>query len=102
MDPASVPCPSPDQDLSCRRINLGWQSTSGAGTWFRIYQAWTLEGGRTCADVANEAGMILETAPDATSGEILRGMATGGGAQCLWITAVNAAGESQRVAGPGV
>jgi hypothetical protein len=43
--------------------------------------------------------MIIETAPDAASAEWVGSFFTGGGNRCLWISAVNNAGESQRVAG---
>jgi hypothetical protein len=106
----SVSCPSPDPSLdpsdpnvSCKQTDLTWTPTSGAGTWFRIYRAWTSEGDPvpTCADVETEASLILDTAPGATSAKVFEGFATGQGAQCLWVTAVDAAGESPRVPAQG-
>jgi hypothetical protein len=82
----------------CAQINLAWKSTAATGTRFRIYQAWTGEGGTTCRQMQAGAGVVLTTAPNARSGRLYNQIATGGGAQCLWITAVNSLGESPQVA----
>jgi hypothetical protein len=97
----TIPCPSPDSALNCRQTDLAWQSTAAAGTWFKIYQAWTGEGGGTCASVQSEAAVVNQTPPNARTAQLFNGMATGGGGRCLWITAVNGAGESAQVAVTG-
>jgi hypothetical protein len=92
-----VPCPSP-ADASCSQTDLAWQSSADASTWFRIYATGTGEGPDTCADVQSNAEVVLETKPGAKSAQVFAELATGGGETCLWITAVNSAGESTRVA----
>lgn len=94
-------CPSPDAALMCTAVDLTWQSTADGTAWFRIYMAGTGEGDATCQDVQAEEVMVLQTAPGARIGLIYRGHATGGGSMCLWITAVNAAGESAQVPAAG-
>jgi len=100
----SVPCPSPDAEggESCKQTDLAWQSPL-PGSWFRVYTAWTGEGDATCSDASmlDQAQPILETQPDTTSAHLYSQLATGGGAQCLWITAVTDAGESVPVAAQG-
>jgi hypothetical protein len=93
----TVPCPSPNSGDSCRQSDLAWQSTSAAGTWFKIYEAWTGEGGATCLDVQGEELVAVQTQPNARAAQIFNMLATGGGARCLWITAVNSVGESAQV-----
>ena len=95
----TVPCPSP-ADASCSQTDLAWQSNAGASTWFRIYEAGTGEGPDTCADVQSQAQVVLETKPGVKNAQLFAELATGGGETCLWITAVNGAGESTRVAAP--
>jgi hypothetical protein len=92
-----VPCPSP-ADASCSQTDLAWQSSADASTWFRIYATGTGEGPDTCADVQSSAEVVLETKPGAKSAQLFAELATGGGQTCLWITAVNSAGESTRAA----
>jgi len=100
----SVPCPSPDAETgdNCQQVNLSWQSTADGAT-FRIYAAWTGEGDATCDDATIQQQMqpVLDTEPDATSAKLYNALATGGGAECLWITAVTDAGESAPVAAQG-
>jgi hypothetical protein len=99
-----VPCPSPDAETgdSCKETDLSWTSTS-PGSWFRIYASWTGEGPYTCMDpeMLDQARPVLETDPDASSAKLFNALATGGGAECLWITAVSDAGESSPVAPQG-
>jgi hypothetical protein len=99
-----VPCPSPNAETgdSCKETDLTWTSTA-PGSWFRIYASWTGEGPLTCSDpeMLDQAQPILETDPDATSATLFNALATGGGAECLWITAVGDAGESAPVAAAG-
>ncbi|MGD0121578.1 MAG: hypothetical protein ABSC46_03335 [Candidatus Limnocylindrales bacterium] len=45
--------------------------------------------------------MVWQTAANARALTIYNGLATGGGAMCLWITAVNAAGQSAQVPAVG-
>ena len=96
----SVPCPSA-ADTSCSQIDLAWQSKADASTWFLIYEAWTGEGGATCGDVQSDAQVVLQTKAGARSGQLFAEMATGGGESCVWITAVNAGGESAQVPAAG-
>jgi hypothetical protein len=100
----TVPCPSPDPEMGdiCMEIDLSWSSTS-PGSWFRIYASWTGEGPFTCVDpeMLDQARPILETDADAGSASLFNAVATGGGAECLWITAVSDAGESSPVAAKG-
>jgi hypothetical protein len=97
----TVPCPSPNAAFNCRVTDLAWQSTAASGTWFKIYESWTLEGGQTCTDVQPSESVAIQTAPNARAAVLYTGPATGGGARCLWITAVNGAGESAQVAVAG-
>jgi hypothetical protein len=100
----TVPCPSPDIETgdTCMEIDLSWTSTS-PGSWFRIYASWTGEGPFTCTDpeMLDQAKPILETDPDVSGASLFNAVATGGGAECLWITAVSDAGESSPVAATG-
>jgi hypothetical protein len=96
----SVPCPSAPGS-SCSQTDLSWKSNADASTWFFIYQAWTGEGPTTCGDVESDAELVLDTDPGARSAQLFNEIATGGGMACLWITAVNEAGESAMVAAPG-
>ncbi len=98
-----VSCPDPNPDeFECSQTDLAWQSTADLGTWFRIYMSQTGEGDGndvpTCSDVQGEAQVALETEPGARSAQLLR-MAggVGEGDTCLWLTAVNEAGESAQV-----
>jgi hypothetical protein len=43
----------------------------------------------------------LETKPGVKSAKLFAEMATGGGQTCLWITAINDAGESKQVPAVG-
>jgi hypothetical protein len=96
----SVPCPSADG--SCSQTDLAWQSTAGAGTWFKIYWSGTGEDpAATCLTVQSEAVSKLNSMPDAKSAQVFDPMAVGGGQTCWWITAVNGAGESAQVAAAG-
>ena len=97
----SVPCPSPDDAYSCRAADLAWQSSAASGTWFKIYQSWTGEGGATCTDAQPDESVAIQTAPNARTAVLYNVTATGGGTRCLWITAVNGAGESAQVAAAG-
>jgi len=81
--------------------DLAWQSTAASGTWFKIYEGWTGEGGATCQDAQATESLAITTAPNARSAKIYEEIATGGGARCMWITAVNNAGESAQVAAAG-
>ena len=99
-----APCPSPNpDDFSCSQTDLTWQSTADPGTWFRIYTAGTGQGDDpvTCSDVRGEAQLRLETKPGARSAQLISELSTGGGETCLWITAVNDAGESTQVPATG-
>ena len=100
----STACPSPNAETGdfCKEVDLSWTSTT-PGTWFRIYSYWTGEGDVTCSDkdLVLQAQPILETDPDETSARLYDSLATGGGAQCLWITANSDAGESDPVAPAG-
>ena len=97
----SVPCPSPNADTSCLQTDLAWQSKADASTSFKIYQGWTGEGGDTCGDAQGDAQVVLQTKPGARSAQLFNEMATGGGESCLWITAINTAGESAQVPAAG-
>jgi hypothetical protein len=89
----SVPCPSADD--SCSQTDLAWQSTAGAGTWFKIYSTGTGEDpAATCLSVQSQAVSKLNTKPDATSAQVFDPMAVGGGQTCWWISAVTGSGES--------
>jgi hypothetical protein len=97
----SVPCPSPNADANCTQTDLAWKSNADASTWFMIYAAGTGEGPDTCADVQSQAEIVLETNPGVRSARLFAELATGGGKTCLWITAVNGAGESVQVPAAG-
>jgi hypothetical protein len=101
-----VLCPSPNPDeFDCSQTDLTWQSGADQETWFRIYMSGTGEGDGndipTCSDVQGEAQVVLETEPGARSAQLLAELSTGGGYTCLWITAVNEAGESAQVPAAG-
>jgi hypothetical protein len=100
----TTPCPSPDAETGdfCKEVDLAWTSTA-PGSWFRIYSYWTGLGDVTCDEpgLIVQAVPLLDTEADATSTRIYNGIATGGGAQCLWITANTDAGESDPVAPAG-
>jgi hypothetical protein len=105
IENGSVPCPSPDPnnpDSSCKQTNLAWTYGSAPGTWFRIYRIWIGEDpSATCAASETQASVVLETKPGITSARLFDEVSVGGGPPCLWITAVNATGESQRVPAQG-
>jgi len=101
QQPGSVPCPSPNPDATCTQTDLAWKSNADASTWFMIYEAGTGEGPDTCGDVQGDAEVVLETNPGARSARLFAELATGGGETCLWITAVNDAGESAQVPAAG-
>jgi hypothetical protein len=81
--------------------DLAWQSTALSGTWFKIYEAWTGEGGATCQDAQADELVAITTAPNARTAQVFEEIATGGGARCMWITAVNNVGESAQVPAVG-
>jgi hypothetical protein len=96
----SVPCPSAAD--SCSETDLAWQSTAGAGTWFKIYSTGTGEDpAATCLSVQSQAVSKLNTKPDATNAQVFDPMAVGGGQTCWWITAVNGSGESAQAPAAG-
>jgi hypothetical protein len=97
----SIPCPSPDSDSYCHMSDLAWHSSAATGTWFKIYESWTGEGGATCEDARTNESLVITTAPNARTAQLYDQMATGGGGHCLWITAVNNVGESAQVAVTG-
>ena len=68
-----------------------------------FYQSSTGEGGAKCsdADIQSAEVMVLQTAANARAATIYEGFATGSGTMCLWITAVNAAGQSAQVPAVG-
>ena len=105
IENGSVPCPSPDpsqSDASCKQTNLSWTYTSAPDTSFRIYAVSIGEDPTaTCEASSAQASAVLDTKPAITSAHLFNVVSVGGGAQCLWITAVNAAGESPRVAPQG-
>lgn len=103
IDSEKAPCASPDVGMSCSQTDYAWQSTAASGTWFKIYQAWTGEGPATCADVQTDETVMLQTQPDATGAQVTNSYwkAVGGGEMCLWIAAVNSAGESPQVPAVG-
>lgn len=103
--PGTVQCPSPNANSHlCWQTDLAWRSDAGTATWFRAYESWTGEGPGdiTCPttphhpDPAGEQ-MVLETAPGARSATLVATIYVGGGAPCLWLSAVDAAGESLAV-----
>jgi hypothetical protein len=97
-----VLCPSPNPDeFDCSQTDLTWQSTADPGTWFRVYSWGTGEGDDTCSDVQGQAQVVLETEPGARSAQLFAELGMGGGNTCLWITAVNEAGESAQVPASG-
>jgi hypothetical protein len=105
VENGTVPCPSPDTsypDVSCKQTNLAWTYGSAPGTWFRIYRVWIGEDpNATCATSETQASVVLETKPGITNGHLFDEVSVGGGPLCLWITDVNAAGESQKVPAQG-
>lgn len=105
VENGSVPCPSPDPsypDSSCKQTNLAWTYGSAPGTWFRIYRISIGEDpSATCATSETQASAVLETKPGITSAHLFNEVSVGGGPLCVWITAVNAAGESARVPAQG-
>lgn len=73
-----------------------------AGNLFRIYRISIGEDpGATCAASETQASAVLETKPGITSAHLFNEVSVGGGPLCVWITAVNAAGESARVPAQG-
>jgi hypothetical protein len=105
VENGSVPCPSPDPnnpDSSCKQTNLAWTYGSAPATWFRIYRISIGEDPTaTCAASETQASTVLETKPGITSAHLFDEVSVGGGPLCVWITAVNAAGESQKVPAQG-
>jgi hypothetical protein len=101
----TVPCPSPDPnnpDSACKQTNLAWTSTSAPDTWFRVYGTSIGEDpSATCAAAEGQTALVLETKPGATSGRLFDQVSVGAGPKCLWITAVGAGGESQKVPAQG-
>jgi hypothetical protein len=98
----SVPCPSPSGGGASRsQTDLAWQSSADPATWFKVYEASTGEGPETCSDVQSQAQVTLETKPAVRSSQLFAEMAVGGGETCLWIVAVNSAGESAQVPAAG-
>jgi hypothetical protein len=96
----SVACPS--SDGSCSQTDLAWNSTADARTWFRIYEAsYGLDPNGTCAGVQADAQVAMDTKPAARSAQLFEPMAVGGGSPCLWIAAVNDAGESTQIPAAG-
>jgi len=105
VENGTVPCPSPDPsypDVPCKQTNLAWTYGSAPGTRFRIYRVWIGEDpNATCATSETQASVVLETKPGITSGHLFDEVSVGGGPLCLWVTAVNAAGESEKVPAQG-
>jgi hypothetical protein len=97
----SVPCPSPDAASNCHTSDLAWQSSAASGTWFKIYEAWTGEGGASCQDAQADESVVITTKADAKTAQLYDQIAVGGEGRCLWITAVNKAGESDQVPAVG-
>lgn len=91
------PCPSGTPGGGCGQMDFAWQSTAATGAWFKIYRAFTEEGGGTCADVQAAQGLALQTQPNARTAQLFMQMAPGAGGPCLWISAANSAGESPQV-----
>ena len=94
--PWGVECRPEDEGGTCW-LDLHWTNTSGPGTRFRIYEAWTGEeasGTPTCGSVQDEVRPLYDTPPDMTSIYLEVEMVIGNGAPCYWVSAFNAAGES--------
>jgi hypothetical protein len=99
-DPVACPDEPADSEFMCYRIEFGWQSASGPDTHFRIYDGWTGEGDPmpACADLTpGEIHQLMDTEPGARQAEYYAALSVGGGQQCFWLSAVNAAGESGMV-----
>lgn len=100
-----VKCPGepddPDDEWMCHVVKLEWQSTNGPQTQFRVYHAWTGEGDPmpTCADItSDEITQLMDSAAGARTADHYQHVgATGGGQECYWLSAFNAAGESKLV-----
>jgi hypothetical protein len=77
-------------------VRLGWAPVTGADA-YRVYEYQTGAGpdyGKCALDTA-KARQALETGPAATSADVILDSAvTGAGVRCLFVLAVNAAGES--------
>jgi hypothetical protein len=105
VEDGTVPCPSPDPsypDVPCKQTNLTWTYGSAPGTHFRIYRIWIGEDpAATCATSETQAAVVLETEPGTTNAHLFDEVSVGGGPLCLWVTAVSAAGESQKVPAKG-
>jgi hypothetical protein len=95
-----IDCPDNPSEI-CTKFAVVWNSTSGTDTWFRIWMDWAAYG-EACGVIAGRPTMILETAPGARSGQGIRQVFIDidtDAVPCLWISAVNGAGESLRVQG---
>jgi len=78
------------------KVHLTWTQTAPADS-YRIYEYQTGAGpgyGKCVFDKAM-AGLLMETQPGATSADVsLDSAVTGAGVRCLYVVALNAAGES--------
>jgi hypothetical protein len=95
-----VSCP-PSFDATgpvCVTIAFGWSETD-AGPSFRIYHGFTGEGpDQACADQLGHATFVIGASVGGRHRTWYRETdLTGGGTECYWIEAVNAAGHSQLV-----
>ena len=95
-------CPDDSTRHECVRWDLAWRNTSGPGTRFRIYEAWTGGEDVACAAVTGQAQKKVETVPNATTGALIDERVMGNGWQCVWVAAFNAAGQSGLVQVPGI
>ena len=104
---APVSLPSPPTDVTAKskgpgnpgtmfKVQLTWTQAAPTDT-YRIYKYETGEGpgyGKCVFDKAM-AALLMETQPGATSADVsLDSAVTGAGVRCLYVVALNAAGES--------
>jgi hypothetical protein len=96
-----VTCPASFKALGpvCVKVFFSWLEASGSAS-FRIYHGFTGEGpDQLCADQLKHATFLIGASAGGRHRTWYRETdLTGGGTECYWIEAVNAAGHSQLVA----
>jgi hypothetical protein len=98
----SIVCPDRPTSDECVQWDLAWRNTSGPGTRFRVYEAWSGGEDVTCDKVTSQAQKKVETPADATSAALIDERVMGNGWQCVWVAAFNSAGQSQLVYVEGI
>ena len=101
--PDSLPSPPTDVTATSNdpgkpgtmiKVHLTWTPAAPTDA-YRIYKYETGVGPPECVLDMTKAGLLIETQPGATSADVsLDSAVTGAGARCIYVVAVNGAGES--------